>query len=186
MSSKPPSPPSPPTLASLSSVLPEYGKLRFDRTLAATRDDIGSQPDLGVPDQARRLRCWLNQWLCRIGYPRPGETDVFADSLAILWGDFEDTLPAGITRLAQLEHSQLQAISRAYGDLYKRAAVVSKTSRTRRVGATAAAKLLYFARPAAVTAWDRTISIRTGGGQDEAAFLTHLTTCRGWAKSLEA
>ncbi len=127
MSSKPPSPPSPPTLASLSSVLPEYGKLRFDRTLAAARDDIGSQPDLGDPDQARRLRCRLNQWLCRIGYPRPGETDVFADSLAIWWGDFKDTLPAGTTRLAQLEYSQLQPISRAYGDLYKRAAVVSKT-----------------------------------------------------------
>ncbi len=140
-------------------------RLRFDRTLAAARDDIGSQPDLGDPDQARRLRCRLNQWLCRIGYPRPGETDVFADSLAIWWGDFKDTLPAGTTRLAQLEYSQLQAISRAYRGLVQARGSRQQDERTRRVGATAAAKLLYFVRPAAVTAWDRTISIRTGGGE---------------------
>ena len=56
----------------------------------------------------------------------------------------------------------------------------------RRVGPTAAAKLLYFVRSCAVTAWDEKISLRTGGGRDQAAFLRHLTTCRGWAASLEA
>jgi hypothetical protein len=89
-------------------------------------------------------------------------------------------------RLAQLTDVQLRAVSDAYGDLYVRRAAVSTTGRTRRVGPTAAAKLLYFVRPAALTAWDNAISLRTGGGRDEAAFLKHLTTCRAWAASLEA
>jgi len=76
--------PHPPTLASLARVLPEYGKFRFDRTLEAARNDIGYHPDLADPEQARRLRTWLNKWGCRIGYPEPGN-DVFADSLAIWW-----------------------------------------------------------------------------------------------------
>ena len=77
-------PPPPPTLALLESILPEYGKFLFDRTLEAARIDIGSQPDLANPEHAKRLRIWLNQWLCRIGYPGMGD-DVFADSLASWW-----------------------------------------------------------------------------------------------------
>jgi hypothetical protein len=33
---------------------------------------------------AQRLRVWLNQWLCRIGYPTSGD-DVCARSLAAWW-----------------------------------------------------------------------------------------------------
>jgi hypothetical protein len=60
---------------------------------------------------------------------------------------------------------------------------VNKAGRIRAVGPTAT--LLYFVRPFAVTAWDKAISLRTGGGHDEAAFLTHLMLCRRWAKDLE-
>jgi len=176
----------PPTLASLARVLPEYGKFRFDRTLEAARNDIGCNPDPANPGHARRLRIWLNQWVCRIGYPGTG-SDLFAGSLATWWDSFRDTLPSEDKRLAVLAEADLQAVSSAYGDLYIRPAAVSKTGRIRRVGPTAAAKLLYFVRPCAVTAWDKAISIRTGGGgHDQAAFLRHLATCRGWAVSLEA
>lgn len=179
-------PPSPPTLASLATILPQYGKFTFDRTLAAVRHDIGDHPDLADPEHATRLRTWLNQWLCRIGYPEPGKFDVFADSLAKWWVGVKDTLPPESQRLAQLTDAQLLTVSGAYGDLYVRPAAISRTGRTRRIGATAAAKLLYFVRPCTVTAWDKAISSRTGDGQDEAAFLRHLTTCREWAKDLEA
>jgi hypothetical protein len=178
-------PPTPPTLATLVSVLPEYGKFPFDRTLEAARNDIGGQPDLANPEHAKRLRIWLNQWLCRIGYPRT-QDDVFADSLANWWRGFKDILPPQSNGLAQLTDVQLRVVGRAYGDLCVRQAAIGKTGRTRRVGPTAAAKLLYFVRPAAVTAWDNAISLRTGGGRDEAAFLRHLTTCRDWAAGLEA
>lgn len=138
-------PPPPPTLALLESILPEHGKFPFDRTLEAARNDIGSQPDLANPEHAKRLRIWLNQWLCRIGYPGMGD-DLFADSLASWWRGFKDTLPPHSVGLAQLTDVQLRAVSDAYGDLYVRRAAVSRTGRTRRVAA-AAAKLLYFVRP---------------------------------------
>jgi hypothetical protein len=177
--------PHPPTMASLARVLPEYGKFPFDWTLGAARKDIGCDLDLANPEQARRLRIWLNQWLCRIGYPGTGN-DVFASSLASWWDGAKDTLPPGNERLAVLADTDLQAVSSAYGDLYLRPAAISRSGRTRRVGPTAAAKLLYFVRPYAVTAWDKAISLRTGGGRDQAAFLRHLTICRAWAASLEA
>jgi hypothetical protein len=81
-------PPPAPTLAGLASVLPVYGKFRFDRTLAEARKDIGDRPDLADPQHAARLRKWLNQWICRIRVPREGEHDVFADSLQILVDPF--------------------------------------------------------------------------------------------------
>jgi hypothetical protein len=168
----------------LASVLPEYGKFPFDRTLEAARNDIGSQPDPANPEHAKRLRIWLNQWLCRIGYPGLGD-DLFADSLATWWRAFKDTLPPQSHGLAQLTDFQLRTVSDAYAGLYVRQAAIGRTGRIRRVGPTGAAKLLYFIRPAAVTAWDNAISLRTAGGRDGAAFLKHLTTCRAWATSLE-
>jgi hypothetical protein len=121
-------PPVPPTLAGLRSVLPEYGRLPFDRTLEAARRDIGGIPDLANPEHARRLRLGLNQWLCRIGYPAGGQEDVFAASLAKWWLDFEATLPPARMRPAELEAAGLKAVSDAYGDLDKRQAAVSRTS----------------------------------------------------------
>ena len=176
----------PPTMASLGSVLLQYGEFRFDRTLEAARRDIGGEPDLADPVHAVRLRKWLNQWTCRIGYPKAGEADVFVGSLASWWIDVKDMLPAEHLRLAQLADAQLQAVGHAYAELYRRPAAVSRAGTIRSVGPTAAAKLLYFIRPLAVTAWDKAISARTGRGDDEAAFLRHLTACRSWAQDLEA
>jgi hypothetical protein len=170
-----------PTLTLLASVLPEYGQFPFDRTVAAARADIGSHPDPSNAEHARRLLKWLNDWLCRIAYPTSA-ADPFADSLAMWWHGFGATLPPEANRLANLTDPELQALSRAYGDLYVRVAAVNRAGPKRRVGPTAAAKLLYFVRPCAVTAWDKAISLRTGGGQTEAAFLRHLETCREWAK----
>lgn len=172
----------PPTLAVLARDLPlPYGKYKFDRTLASARADIGDRPDLADPADAVRLRVWLNQWLCRLAYPAPGQADRFAASLAGWWADFRDSLPSEEQRLAQLSDAELATVSCAYADLRARPAAINRT-----VAATAAAKLLYFVRPLAVTAWDKAISARTGGGQDRAAFLRHLTTCRSWAQNIEA
>ena len=107
-------------MASLGSVLPQYGEFRFDRTLEAARHDIGDEPDLANPAHAVRLRKWLNQWICRIGYPKAGEADVFAGSLASWWIDVKDMLPAEHQRLAQLADAQLQAVGHAYAELYRR------------------------------------------------------------------
>jgi hypothetical protein len=108
-----------PTIASLGAVLPQYGEFRFDRTLEAARHDIGNEPDPGDPVHAVRLRTWLNHWTCRIGYPQAGETDVFAVSLAEWWADAKDILPGDGQRLARLSDAHLQAIGRAYAQLYR-------------------------------------------------------------------
>jgi hypothetical protein len=178
--------PLPPTMALLEEVLGRYGEFRFDRTLEAARLDIGGRPDPGDLAHAARLRKWLNDWTCRIGYPQPGQEDRFAASLADWWADARGMLPAQDQALSQLADGELAAIGRAYAGLCRRPAGVSRTGRIRTVGPTATAKLLYFVRPLAVTAWDNAISARTGRGQDEAAFLRHLVTCRRWAQDLEA
>ncbi len=167
-------------------VLPEYDKFRFDRTLAAARRDIGSDPDFACRDHVVRLRIWLNQWICRIGYPAPGEDDLLAASLATWWSEYKVLLPPTDQRLAQLGDAQLKSLSSGYAALCALPAAASRAGKIRTVGPTAAAKLLYFVRPLAVTAWDKAISLRTGGGQHEEAFLTHLTACRGWAQAIEA
>jgi hypothetical protein len=92
-------------------------------------------------------------------------------------GEYKVTLPPADQRLAQLEDAQLKSLS---------SAAVSRAGKVRTVGPAAAAKLLCFVRPLAITAWDKAISLRTGGGHDEVASLTHLTACRGWAQDLEA
>jgi hypothetical protein len=106
----------PPTMATLGSVLPQYGGFRFDRTLEAARRDIGDETDLACRAHAVRLRKWLNQWTCRIGYPKAGQVDVFVGSLAGWWIDVKDNLPAEHLRLAQLADAQLQAVGHAYAE----------------------------------------------------------------------
>lgn len=146
------SPPLAPTLALLASVLPRYGEFSFDRTLEAARNDIGDDPDLANPEHAKRLRKWLNDWLCRIAYPT-SQADVFADSLAAWWPAAKDTLPLRGDGLAQLTNAQLRAISDAYAGMCVLQAAVSRTGIRRGIGPTATAKLLYFIHPDAVTAW---------------------------------
>jgi len=129
----------PPTMATLGSILPQYGEFRFDRTLEAARRDISDEADLAYPAHAVRLRKWLNQWTCRIGYPKAGEADVFVGSLARWWVDVKDMLPAEHLRLAQLADAQLQSVGHAYAELYRRPAAVSRAGTIRSVGPTAAA-----------------------------------------------
>jgi hypothetical protein len=127
-------------------------KLRAAAHLDDARDDI-------LAFTARGLAADVEQ-------QSPGN-DVFAGSLAIWWDSAKHTLPPEDKRLAVLADADLQTISSAYGDFYMRSAAISRTGRIRRVGPTAAAKLLYFVRSCTVTAWDEKISLRTGGGRDQ-------------------
>ena len=156
------------------------------QTLDAAQRDLGDQPDLADPAQAARLHRWLNQWGCRIGYPGPGQPDVFGDSLAAWWPASQDLLPQPGPAPRAADGAQLDSARQAYAGVYLCHAAVSTAGRARAFGPTAAAKLLYFIRPLAITPWDNAISLRTGAGRDDAAFLRHLTACRGWAQDLEA
>jgi len=52
---------------------------------------------------------------------------VFAVSLANWWADAQGLLPADSQGLAQLADTQLKAVGRAYAELYRRPAAVSRT-----------------------------------------------------------
>jgi hypothetical protein len=141
--------------------------------------------DLADPEHARRLRVWLNQWVRRIGYPGTRD-DGFADFLATWWNGFKDASPPEDKRLAVLSGADLQAVSSAYGDLRIRPAVISKPAGAAGWEPPPLETAVFRPPLYTVTAWDKAISIRTGEGRDQMAFLSHLTVCRGWAVSLEA
>jgi hypothetical protein len=178
--------PRPPTLPAMVRLLAPAASAGADRTVDAAQRYLGDQPDLADAAQAARLRPWLNQWGCRIGYPGLRQPDVFVDSVTGWWPEASGLLPRPGRRLAQLEDAELEAAGRAYAGVYLRPASVSAAGRIRAFGPTAAAKLLYFIRPLAIPPWDRAISRRTGAGRDDAAFVRHLMVCRGWAGQLEA
>jgi hypothetical protein len=178
--------PTPPTLTRLKSLGAWLATVpvRFDDTLAAARSDIGPNPDPSNEAHAKRLRCWLNAWLCRIRYPRDGESDLFVTGLADWWAAYEKKLPDPTGTLAQLTDDELEDLAEAYEAL--RQVVVSPKRRRRYLGPTAAAKVLYFLRPLAVTAWDATIAWAFGQNRDGDAFRAHLERCRSWAKQIVA
>ena len=119
-------PPPTPTLGSLSRVLPAYGGLSFDRALEKARSDVGGDPDPADPGHAARMRQWLNQWTCRIGYPAPGEADLFITSRVERRPGAGHLLPDASRRLAQLTDADLLAASRSYASLYTRPATISR------------------------------------------------------------
>lgn len=172
----------PPTLDKMAAVLPAYGA-RFDVTLAAARRAIGSGCDPANPEHARVLRVWLNKWLCRIRVPSPTEVDPFVEELADWWRAAESALPTIDRTLAHLANADIDRIGRAYGSLEGRTAAVKRDGSRRSFAPTATAKILYFVRPLAVTAWDDKIS-RHVGGRGAPAFTEHLLVCRSWAQAI--
>lgn len=175
-----------PSLATLRAALPEYGKFRFDVTLQAARDAIGEDADAANPLHAAHLREWLNRWICHIPYPLAGQQDMFATALGSWWmSSGQSGLPARGSTLAGLTDHELEAIAATYANLRPRPAASYRNGRTRSIGPTATAKVLYFIRPESITPWDNQIARRTGGGYTESAFLQHLTLCRRWAAAIE-
>jgi hypothetical protein len=172
----------PPTLEILGRTLPAYGA-RFDVSLAAARRAIGAPSDPSNPEHAATIRIWLNQWLCRIGYPRAGEVDVFARSLSDWWHLAASNLPDDRTTLAGLSNNEILNCADAYDDLRLRAASVRSDGAIRSIAPTASAKVCYFLRPLAIPPWDKQIASRFGG-VDVKGFASHLTRCRAWARSL--
>lgn len=170
-----------PTLAGIRAVsadLAKFDVVRFDATLRAAVADMGQPCDLTDADNARRLRVWLNQWLCRIRYPREGETDHFVDSLAEWWSVFQDKLPPVKRPLSKMSNLELDALADAYSDLVVLPARL-RGGKPAAFGPTATAKVIFYERPLGVTAWDLKMSRHTDGD-----FRRHLDACRGWAKAI--
>lgn len=128
---------------------------------------------------------WLNDWICHIRVPLQGESDEFVANLGEWWINRRDRLPGSHVRLSQLDDDGLQSFANAYGTLRPLTAQRLQNGTTKSFAATATAKILYFVRPQAVTAWDKKISAHVGGRQDAVGFAEHLKVCRTWAQALE-
>jgi hypothetical protein len=177
-----PLPPSFLRLKNMGAWLSSLDSVTFDETLAAARKEIGADCDPSDPAHGGRLRVWLNAWGCRIRYPRPGDTsDPFLTNLAGWWRQHAEDLPGPDRILAELSDAEIATLAHGYDALRQLVVSPMDLKRHRHLGATAAAKVLYFIRPKAVTAWDRQISRHFGMGDDAAGFLAHLARCRGWA-----
>jgi hypothetical protein len=125
-------------------------------------------------EHADALFVWLNRWGCRLAYSC---RERFAAEIGAWWQVGRRQLPAPGAVLADLPDDVLASTAAAC------AALAELSLGRRRLGWTAAAKLLYALRPDAVPPWDDAIAVEVGG-KSEAAFHAHLVRARGWAQVL--
>lgn len=126
--------------------------------------------DLSRADDRDAALTWLNSWKCRI--PR---TPLFGEAIARWWT--ATRLPA-LPSLAEASDADIAAVSLAFGQLSE------IDLGRRRIGSTAAAKLLYALRPKGIMPWDAAIATQLHGARDAAAFAAHQRLGRRWARAL--
>jgi hypothetical protein len=169
-----------PTLEDLARVLGQVPfDARFNRTLAEFRHTVGDAVDLDDVDHVHALRGWLNKWGCRIAYPR-GAPDLFVDSVTTWWTQWRGQLPGVATEIADLGEDDLAEFGRAFGDLSVATSARDRAGRSRRIGPTAASKVLWVLRPAAVAPWDVAIAHRRGAD----GWVEHQRVLGRWARDL--
>ncbi len=167
-----------PTLDQLAAVLRNESQQKADISLAQLNAAIGGHLDLSSPRHHHELLRWLNRWLCRIRYPRDGESDLFGESIAA-WHEDHDDLPK--SAIADLRPADVDLFGDAYDDLAGKWATPRRT-----IGPTAASKILFVLRPETIPPWDRRIALETVGGVARAHFTEHLTQGRAWAEAILA
>src|SRR5258708_33215984 len=157
----------PPALADLRGTAAVFnGFTNADASWLRLVADTAPGPDPGRADHRVLLHRWLNTWGCRIRYPHPGEPAPFEEGVAAWWHACQTALPE--TSLARLTDAGIDAAAESYASLAR--VRVSAGGAARTLGPTAAAKLLYALRPAAIMPWDAAIAIRMYGARDGAAF----------------
>lgn len=176
-----------PSLDQLAALLRQVPYNRSDAavTLAGA---TGTSIDLAVPAQREELRRWLNKWVCRLRYPRPGEPDLFGESIASWWKACGSGLPG--TPVVELSDQEIALLSGGYADLAARPGALRMrggiAAGERAVAPTAASKIMYVLRPESVPPWDAAIAKATAGGTTRGHFACHLASARTWARALLA
>lgn len=134
------------------------------------------------PERCRDALVWLNSWGCRIQYPREEDVDLFGTGLQDWWNAYRTDLPSPKVALASLTNRDIANAQRAYMAL--RGLRVGRPERPRRLGSTAATKLLHALRPPALMPWDDAIAQALHGAQEGDAYAGHLSLGRRWARDL--
>ncbi|MER7460413.1 hypothetical protein [Micromonospora sp. NPDC126480] len=174
-----------PTVKELRAAVDRFvGDAGPDRSWLRLQEQTAPAIDLAVPGHRRATLVWLNAWGCRLRYPRPGEEDPYDSGLAGWWGRWGDRLPPAGTTLVALPEESIPALGAAFADL---AGIrVGAGPRGRSLGPTAASKLLYALRPAALPPWDEAIARILHGRRDGDGYAAHLRLGREWAARLLA
>ena len=136
--------------------------------------------DLSRREDRQTVHRFLNRWGCRLKLPKDSRPSYTEDALDDWWTKHQLVLKPLMN--VGLEHLHTNHISKAaacFHDLAERAA-----SDRRRIGPTAASKVLLALAPKTFPAWDSTIARSLYGGVTAAHFENHLTQCSSWAKSL--
>jgi hypothetical protein len=133
-------------------------------------DAVSPALDLSRADHRDAALTWLNSWACRI--PRG---PAFGDAVAHWW---EAARLPDLSSFLAASDDEIAAVGVAFGQLSE------LDLGRRRLGPTAAAKLLYALRPNGIVPWDATISTQLHGARDAAAFAAHQRLMRRWARTL--
>jgi hypothetical protein len=151
--------------------------------LGPAADPLATYEPLPHDDPAVLLK-WLNSWGCRIRYPRPGEPDLFGLGLREWMSARYATLPDPQTPLSELTDEEIAPLGACYAELA--AIPFGAPGRPRKLGATAASKLLHGLRPRTLVPWDEAIARRLHAARDADAYLAHQRLNRDWARKLLA
>jgi len=166
-------------LRTLRAAVAEFGAEGPDASWRALLDATTPAIDLSRAEHQQAMLRWLNAWGCRIRYARPGEPDVAGAGLGQWWAMWAGSLPPAGATLAELDDAVIDGLGPAYAALV--AVPMSGPPRARGLGSTAATKLLYALRPAALMPWDAAIANALHGGRDAAAYVAHQRLGRDWA-----
>lgn len=168
----------------LTAALAKRAHRSFDRGGLTSWNELVERTPNGI-DLSRRedrqtVHRFLNRWGCRLKLPKDSRPSHTEDALDDWWTKHQSALKQ-LTYVG-LEHLHTNDISKAaacFRDLADRAG-----SDRRRIGPTAASKVLLALAPNTFPAWDSTIARSLYGGVTATHFENHLTRCSSWAKSL--
>jgi len=136
--------------------------------------------NLGRREDRKTVHRFLNRWGCRLKLPKDSKPSYTEDALRDWWTKHHSALkPLMKIGLERLHANQISTAAACFHDLAERAA-----SDRRRIGPTAASKVLLALAPKTFPAWDSTIARSLYGGVTTTHFEIHLTQCSSWAKSL--
>jgi hypothetical protein len=176
-----------PTLDQLAGLLRSCSQKKADTSLTDLLNATGGTVDLTLSGDRGHLLRWLNKWLCRLRYPLPGEPDIFSDSLLQWLPASGAVLPAN--PIAELIDVEIDMIADAYADLSARPAALRTHNGAirghRRIGPTAASKIMFILRRDTVQPWDAAIARTATGGTSRNHFASHLEASRTWAQNIQ-
>lgn len=170
----------------LAALLRNCSQGKADTSLAALLCAAGGAVDLTVALHRDQLRKWLNKWVCRLRYPRPGEPDLFSSSVVQWWRISGSLLPD--RQVAELNDFEVRILADSYADLAARPGALLTQNGvvigSRSIAPTAASKIMFVLLPGTVPPWDAAIARTTTGGSSRDHFAQHLEATRAWARAV--